>query len=114
MKLYIKNLILFCSLVSVLTSCDLDVVPPAEISAENFWKTEKDAWYALNGCYQSMPAVDIWDEMCTDNAHSHKPWEGNMEMVQQNGINTAAPYGNYDFNAIRTANTYIARVTSAI
>ena len=47
MKLYIKNLILFCSLVSVLTSCDLDVVPPAEISAENFWKTEKDAWYAL-------------------------------------------------------------------
>ena len=60
MKLYIKNLILFCSLVSVLTSCDLDVVPPAEISAENFWKTEKDAWYALNGCYQSMPAVDIW------------------------------------------------------
>ena len=110
MKLYIKNLILFCSLVSVLTSCDLDVVPPAEISAENFWKTEKDAWYALNGCYQSMPAVDIWDEMCTDNAHSHKPWEGNMEMVQQNGINTAAPYGNYDFNAIRTANTYIARV----
>ena len=40
MKLYIKNLILFCSLVSVLTSCDLDVVPPAEISAENFWKTD--------------------------------------------------------------------------
>ena len=67
MKLYIKNLILFCSLVSVLTSCDLDVVPPAEISAENFWKTEKDAWYALNGCYQSMPAVDIWDEMCDCN-----------------------------------------------
>ena len=36
MKLLYKNLILFCSLVSVLTSCDLDVVPPAEISAEKF------------------------------------------------------------------------------
>ena len=110
MKLHIKSLVLFCTLTGVLTSCDMDVVPPAEISAENFWQTEKDAWYALNGCYQSMPGLDIWDEMCTDNAHSHKPWEGNMEMVQQNGINTAATYGDYKFNAIRTANSYIARV----
>lgn len=110
MKLHIKNLVLFCALIGVVTSCDIDVVPPAEISAENFWQTEKDAWYALNGCYQSMPGVDIWDEMCTDNAHSHKPWEGNMEMVQQNGINTAATYGDYKFNAIRTANSYIAHV----
>ena len=105
MKLHIKSLVLFCTLTGVLTSCDMDVVPPAEISAENFWQTEKDAWYALNGCYQSMPGLDIWDEMCTDNAHSHKPWEGNMEMVQQNGINTAATYGDYKFNAIRTANS---------
>ena len=110
MKLHIKSLVLFCTLTGVLTSCDMDVVPPAEISAENFWQTEKDAWYALNGCYQSMPGLDIWDEMCSDNAHSHKPWEGNMEMVQQNGINTAATYGDYKFNAIRTANSYIARV----
>ena len=105
-----KKIVLCFVLASVVFSCDLDVVPPADISAENFWKTENDAWYALNACYQSMPALDIWDEMCTDNAHSHKPWEGNMEMVQQNGINTASSYGNYDFSAIRTANTYIARV----
>lgn len=110
MKLHIKSLVLLCALTGVLTSCDMDVVPPAAISAENFWQTEKDAWFALNGCYQSMPGLDIWDEMSTDNAHSHKPWEGNMEMVQQNGINTATTYGDYKFDAIRTANTYIARV----
>ena len=110
MKLHIKSLVLFYALAGVLSACDMDVVPPAEISAESFWKTEKDAWYALNGCYQSMPGVDIWDEMCTDNAHSHKPWEGNMELVQQNGINTAATYGDYNFSAVRTANTFISRV----
>ena len=82
MKMQAKKIIMLCALAGAFSSCDMDVVPPAEISAENFWKTEKDAWYALNGCYQSMPALDIWDEMCTDNAHSHKPWEGNMESVQ--------------------------------
>lgn len=111
MKTYIRNLSLFCILMGgFFASCDLDVVPPAEMAGENFWKTEKDAWYFLNTCYQSMPAVDIWDEMCTDNFHSQKPWEGNMEMVQQNGINTASIYGNYDFSAVRMANTYLAHV----
>ena len=33
------------------------------------------------------PGHDIWDEMYTDNAHSHKPWEGPYELVQTNGIN---------------------------
>ena len=31
-------------------------------------------------------------------------WFNKMALIR------AAPYGNYDFNAIRTANTYIARV----
>ncbi|MCS2776632.1 hypothetical protein NXW80_21550 [Bacteroides fragilis] len=52
-----------------MTACDLDVVPPADIEAENFWQTEKDAWYALNTCYATLDGVDIWDELCTDNAH---------------------------------------------
>ena len=106
----IKNLAILGLFTVAFASCDMEVVPPSEIAAENFWKTEKDAWYGLNACYAQMGGMDIWDEMCTDNAHSHKPWEGNMEMVQQNGINTAAPYGNYDYSAIRTANTYITSV----
>lgn len=110
MKTQLRNIIFTCFIGGVVSACDMEVIPPAEISAENFWKTEQDAWFALNGCYQSMPALDIWDEMCTDNAHSHKPWEGNFELVQQNGINPGNSYGNYSFGPIRSANTFLAHV----
>ena len=75
MKNNIRKIALGLCLTGALTACDLDVVPPADIAAENFWQTEKDAWYALNTCYATLDGVDIWDELCTDNAHSHKPWE---------------------------------------
>lgn len=114
MKTTIKSFIVFVGLIGLFNSCNLDVIPPADISAENFWKTDKDAWYALNACYYNMPALDIWDEMCTDNAHSHKPWEGNFEFVQQNGVSTAAPYGSYTFVSIRIANNFISKVKSCV
>jgi hypothetical protein len=110
MKLQINKILALLVLAAFFTACDLEVVPPAEISAESFWETEKDAWYALNSCYSSMKAMDIWDEMCTDNAHSHKPWEGNFELVQQNGISTAATYGDYSFESIRLANNFLKNV----
>lgn len=110
MKRYIHRYIKVLAISCMTTACNLDVTPPASLSVDKFWKTEKDAWYALNGCYTSMPSIDIFDEMCTDNAHSHKPWEGNMELVQQNGINTASPYGNYNFTSVRQANTFITHV----
>ncbi len=110
MKTYIKNIAVIIAFIGAFTACDLDVVPPGEISAENFWKTDKDAWYALNSCYHKMKALDIRDEMCTDNAHSHKPWEGPFELVQQNGIGTGTPYGNYSFESVRVANTFLENV----
>ena len=109
-----KNLIIKSTLILFIVasfySCDLEVTPPAEISAENFWKTDKDAWYALNSCYANMPALDIWDEMTTDNAHSHKPWEGNFELVQQDGINEGDSYGDYSFRSIRIANNFLVNI----
>ena len=40
--------IFFCTLVSVsVSSCDLEVEPPANIAAETYWTSEKDAWYNL-------------------------------------------------------------------
>lgn len=110
MKLQIKKIFKLLIFSCILISCDLEVIPPAEISAESYWETENDAWYALNSCYSQMTAMDIWDEMCTDNAHSHKPWEGNFELVQQNGISTAATYGDYNFEKIRLANNFLANV----
>ena len=88
---------LLLSSTGMFTACNLDVIPPADMAVENFWKTEKDAWYALNGCYADLDGCLMYDECCTDNAHSHKPWEGNMELLQQNGIDAANGYGNYSF-----------------
>lgn len=110
MKRNIRNLLIGLCLTGGLAGCDLDVIPPANIAAESFWKDDKDAWYALNACYSGMDAVDIWDEMCTDNAHSHKPWEGNYELVQQNGINASAGYGSYYFGMVRTVNNFLVNV----
>ncbi|MCS3268615.1 hypothetical protein NXX78_24275 [Bacteroides fragilis] len=57
-----------------------------------------------------LDGVDIWDELCTDNAHSHKPWEGKrFKMVQQNGISTANGYGSY-FGTVRIVNNFIANI----
>ena len=56
MKLnFIKSLIWLGVFATSFSSCDLDVVPPDSMAAENFWKTEKDAWYALNEIYARMP-----------------------------------------------------------
>lgn len=107
-KLYTYSFVL-ASLICA-SSCNLDVEPPTSISAETFWKTDKDAWYALNACYRSMTAIDIYDEMTTDNAHSHKPWEGNFELVQNGGISTAATYGSYSFGQVRNTNIFLKNV----
>lgn len=105
-----KNLYTLLIGICFFTACDLDVVPPSDIAVENYWKTDKDAWYGLNSCYATLPGVNIWDEMCTDNAHSHKPWEGNFELLQQGGLTISSGYGNYSFVNIRIANNFIEKV----
>lgn len=110
MKKTIHTLLYSAAVACAMTGCDLDVTPPSDIAAESFWQTEKDAWYGLNACYADLPGLDIWDEMCTDNAHSHKPWEGNFELVQQNGISAGINYGSYNFGTIRKANDFLANV----
>lgn len=110
MKIYILTKIAaFSLLTATLTSCNLDVVPPSEISAESFWKTEKDAWYGLNSCYAAMPGFSITSEMYVDNVHSHKPWEGPFELMQQDGISVEDDLG-YDFTTIRLANNFLENV----
>lgn len=94
---------------SLVTSCDLEVIPPSDISTETFWKNETDAWSALNGVYAQMPGFDIWDEMYTDNAHSHKPWEGPYELLQMNGITAGDDFG-YDYSTVRIVNTFLQNI----
>lgn len=105
----IKKIVVLSFLAVTMASCDLDVVPPSDIAAGNFWKTEKDAWYGLNACYAQLSGMDIEDEMRTDNAHSHKPWEGSYELLQQNGISPEHDMG-YSYTTIRIVNNFLEKV----
>lgn len=109
---YIKHITIIGGFSFLAYSCNLDVVPPASLSSESYWKTKKDAWYALNEIYiAGMPdfSSEMSDELYTDNAHSHKPWEGPFEAFQQGGI-TAGQSGGYDYTTIRLVNNYLDKV----
>ncbi|MCD8310819.1 MAG: RagB/SusD family nutrient uptake outer membrane protein [Prevotellaceae bacterium] len=112
MRNKIKYLLSGLCAASLLAACDLDVIPPSDMSAENFWKTEKDAWYGLNSCYAELSGCMLYDECCTDNAHSHNAWDGNMELVQQNGISPTQSYGSYNFETVRIVNNFLEHVES--
>ena len=47
MKLKFKHISLLAFACVSITSCDLDVIPPSDISTETFWKDEVDANSAL-------------------------------------------------------------------
>lgn len=109
-----KHIIYFAVALFTFTfsACDLDLTSPSEIVQENYWKTEDDAWYALNACYDQLPSFveGMIDEMTTDNAHSHKPWEGPMENIQKGSITAADGWGGYSYGLIRGATVFIENV----
>lgn len=55
----IKNLAILGLFTVAFASCDMEVVPPSEIAAENFWKTEKRCM--------------VWSEclLCTNGWHGY-------------------------------------------
>ena len=107
-----NNIFIVGLLILLFSSCDLDLISPSDMVKENFWKTENDAWYALNSCYSGLPSFSagMIDEMTTDNAHSHKPWEGPMEIIQGGSITAANGFGGYGYSLIRKANNFIENV----
>ncbi len=108
-NIYCKTIVSAALSLVLLVSCDMDVIPPSDIAAESFWNTDKDAWYALNACYRQLPGFDIGDEMYTDDAHSHKPWEGPYELIQQDYITPEYDVG-YSYTGIRMFNNFIENV----
>lgn len=108
------NIYILGMLVLFLSSCDLDIISPSDMVKENFWKTENDAWYALNSCYSGLPTFSggMIDEMTTDNAHSHKPWEGPMEIIQGGSITADRNWGGYGYSTIRKVNNFLENVGS--
>lgn len=103
---YIKWISLLLMGVTIVSSCDLEVIPPKDFSAKSFWKNEKSAWYGLNTLYAQIPGFNVYGDMKSDNAHSHKPWEGPFELLQKNGISAENDLG-YNFYTIRLVNKYL-------
>lgn len=106
----LKNILLCTVLGTAVCSCDLDVVPPASISAETYWKTEKDAWYNLNAIYSnSIPGIAIYADSYTDDVLCQYAWESNGMMFQQDGLNSEKDEG-WNFETIRKQNIFLQEV----
>ncbi|WP_316820819.1 RagB/SusD family nutrient uptake outer membrane protein [Pedobacter gandavensis] len=110
MRIFLNKIIIASSVLIFLGGCKkLDVVPPSEVAAETFWKTEKDAWLGLNSCYSQLPGFDGYIELATDNSHSQKSWEGPFEAAQLNAISLSDDFG-YDYTGIRMQNNFLEKV----
>lgn len=106
-KINIIKSLLFSAL--FVSACKMDLLPTDQIATDKFWHTESDAWYGLNACYSTLPGFNIMDDLYTDNAHSHKPWEGPFELLQMDGISAENDFG-YDFSTIRIVNDFLQNV----
>ena len=103
--------IFFCTLVSVsVSSCDLEVEPPANIAAETYWTSEKDAWYNLNSIYSAaIPGIGIYGDAYSDDVYCQYAHESNAKIFQQDGFSPLYDEG-WNFETIRKENLFLQKV----
>lgn len=95
-----------------ITSCDLDVVPPADIAAETFWTSEKDAWYNLNTIYEKIvPGTGAHTDSYSDDVYCQYSWESDGPVYVQNGLSPLYDAG-WNFEGIRATNIFLKEVES--
>ncbi|WP_316751553.1 RagB/SusD family nutrient uptake outer membrane protein [Pedobacter gandavensis] len=110
MRTFLNKIFIASAVLIFMGGCKkLEVLPPSEVAAETFWKTEKDAWSGLNACYSQLPGWDGYIEMTTDNSHSQKSWEGPFEATQLNALSSADDLG-YSYIDIRIQNNFLEKV----
>lgn len=91
-------------------SCDLEVEPPANIAAETFWKSEKDAWMNLNVVYsKTIPGAGGHTDSYSPDVYCQYSWESNGATYLQNGFSANYDAG-YNYEAIRKSNLFLAQV----
>lgn len=105
MKKYILSLITLVGLGSLgLTSCDLSVTNPTDVSSDTYWKTDKDVWSSLNDLYSALiPGCGIYSDTFSDDVRCPYPWESAGSTFQTNGLSSQQDMG-YDFVSVRRAN----------
>ncbi|MCC8147308.1 MAG: RagB/SusD family nutrient uptake outer membrane protein [Bacteroidales bacterium] len=113
MEKYIKSIIsLSICMVFVFsfTSCDNDVLPTADTSADSYWRTERDAWLVLNNIYTTLtPGMGVYEDSYTDDVYSQYPWDGNGPIFLRDGL-SAATGADWDFVGIRRVNDFLENV----
>lgn len=91
-------------------SCDLEVEPPANIAAETFWKSEKDAWMNLNVVYsKTIPGAGGHTDSYSPDVYCQYSWESNGATYLQNGFSANYDAG-YNYEAIRKSNLFLTQV----
>ena len=103
--------IFLCTLVSVsVSSCDLEVEPPANIAAETYWTSEKDAWYNLNSIYSAaIPGIGIYGDAYSDDVYCQYAHESKAKIFQQDGFSPLYDEG-WNFETIRKENLFLQKV----
>lgn len=114
MKRHIYPLLVAAGLlVPGLSSCDLSVINPTDVSSSTFWQDDKDVWSALNDLYADVvPGCDIYSDSYTDDVRCPYPWESNGSTFQTNGLSSAVDMG-YSFVVTRRANDILEHLDGA-
>lgn len=101
--------------VCTMVSCKKDFLerpPQDQLSQSTFWKTEKDAYSALNAIYgASLDNLEtaIYNDGATDNAHAQYPWESNATSISLGDV-TSATNAGWGYSAIQRANYFLENV----
>ena len=94
--------IFFCTLVSVsVSSCDLEVEPPANIAAETYWTSEI---YSA-----AIPGIGIYGDAYSDDVYCQYAHESNAKIFQQDGFSPLYDEG-WNFETIRKENLFLQKV----
>ncbi|GAA4211406.1 RagB/SusD family nutrient uptake outer membrane protein [Pedobacter jeongneungensis] len=113
-KLIYISCLTFASL--AISSCKksaIDFIPQNEASNATFWKSQKDATLALNGCYGYLNNAfnNAYDDGGSDNAYAQYPWESNATAIAAGNINATIDQGyNSRYVYIRRYNYFLDNV----
>lgn len=107
---FFTGLLLSAFFGAFMVSCDLDVTPPANIAAETFWKSEKDAWYNLNSIYSALvPGSGAHSDSYSDDVYCQYSWESDGALYIQNGLSPLTDSG-WNFEGIRKVNNFLKEI----
>lgn len=94
----------------------IDFVPQDQLSSSSFWKSQKDAQLALNGCYGYLSNAYnyAYDDGASDNAYAQYPWESNATPIAAGNIDATLDQGyNSRYTYIRRYNYFLDNINKA-